>query len=109
MGLNKRKELLVSFNIPNWTNDPTADPSPLDKLLEQVKALVDQYLPILGPIIGLTKDQVDAVVSNFDKFVADVEALEAGSTDISTGIEAIATDLLEILKALGADITNPSK
>ncbi|XP_037079225.1 uncharacterized protein LOC119100220 [Pollicipes pollicipes] len=86
----------------------TADPSPIDKILEQLQALVDKYLPILGPIIGLTQEQVDAVVSNFDKFVADVEALEHGTVDISTGIESMVTDMIEILKALGIDHTNPT-
>ncbi|XP_037079223.1 uncharacterized protein LOC119100218 [Pollicipes pollicipes] len=86
-----------------------ADPSPIDKILEQLQALVDKYLPILGPIIGLTQEQVDAVVSNFDKFVADVEALEHGTVDISTGIESMVTDMIEILKALGIDHTNPSE
>ena len=84
-------------------------PSTLDQLLEELQAIVDQYLPILGPIFGLTEEQIAGVTANFDKFVADTEALEHGTVDVSTGVENIVTDLIEVLKALGIDDTLPSE
>ena len=84
-------------------------PSTLDQLLEELQAIVDQYLPVLGPLFGLTDEQIAGVVANFDKFVADVEALEHGTVDVSTGVEDIVIDLIEILKALGIDDTLPSE
>ncbi|KAF0304185.1 hypothetical protein FJT64_023968 [Amphibalanus amphitrite] len=83
-------------------------PSTLDQLLEELQAIVDQYLPVLGPLFGLTDEQIAGVVTNFDKFVADVEALEHGTVDVSTGVEDIVIDLIEILKALGIDDTLPT-
>ncbi|XP_037079224.1 uncharacterized protein LOC119100219 [Pollicipes pollicipes] len=94
--------------LPRTVSMATTEPSPVEKLLEELKALVDKYLPILGPIIGLTEDQVNAVISNFDKFVADCEALNHGTVDISTGLENMVTDIIEILRALGIDTTNPT-
>ncbi|XP_037079235.1 uncharacterized protein LOC119100230 [Pollicipes pollicipes] len=84
------------------------EPSPLDEVLDELKALVDKYLPVLGPILGLKQEQTDAITTNFDKFVADAEALEHGTVDISTGLEGIVTDMLEIFKAFGLDYMNPT-
>ena len=81
----------------------------IDVLLEEIQALVDTYLPIIGPVLGLTDEQIQGVVQNVDKFVADTEALEHGQVDVTDGLEAMITDIIEILKALGIDWTAPSK
>ena len=86
-----------------------APKSAIDVLLEEIQSLVDTYLPILGPLLGLTDEQIQGIVTNTDKFVADVEALEHGQVDVTDGLEAIVTDILEILKALGIDWTAPSE
>ena len=70
---------------------------------------MDQYLPVLGPLFGLTDEQIAGVTSYVDKFVADAEALEHGTVDVSTGVEDIVIDLIEILKILGIDDTLPSE
>ena len=87
----------------------TAQKSALDVLLEEIQSLVDQYLPIIGPILGLTDEQVQQVTEQVDKFVADTEALEHGQVDVTDGLAAMIDDILEILKALGIDWTAPSE
>ncbi|XP_043221574.1 uncharacterized protein LOC122381461 isoform X6 [Amphibalanus amphitrite] len=103
--------ILGDFGVPTSQRKgglTTDTPSTLDQLLEELQAIVDQYLPVLGPLFGLTDEQIAGVVTNFDKFVADVEALEHGTVDVSTGVEDIVIDLIEILKALGIDDTLPT-
>ena len=78
-------------------------------LLEEIQALIDTYLPILGPLLGLTDEQVQQIIEQVDKFVADTEALEHGQVDVTDGLMAMITDILEILKILGIDWTAPSK
>ena len=60
-------------------------------------------------MIGLTDEQVQGVIENGDKFVADTEALEHGQVDVTDGLVAMIDDLLEILKILGVDWTAPSE
>ena len=88
---------------------PADTPSTLDQLLEELQALVDKYLPVLGPLFDLTEEQIASATTNFDKFVVDAEALEHGTVDVSTGVEDIVIDLVEFLKALGIDDTLPSE
>ncbi|XP_037073668.1 uncharacterized protein LOC119094850, partial [Pollicipes pollicipes] len=103
-------KILGDFGIPtdHLTSSNSTEPSPVDKLLGELKAIVDRYLPMFGPLAGLTEDQISSIVSSFDKFVADVEALEHGTVNISTGLENMVTDIIDILKALGIDQTNPT-
>ena len=63
---------------------------------------------MLGPVLGVSQEQIDAIVTNFDQFVTNAEDLEHGRVDISTGLEGMVTNMLEIFKALGLDYTNPS-
>ena len=89
---------------------PSAAPkSAIDELLEQLQDLVDTYLPIIGPLIGLTIKETLQVINLFDKFVADVEALEHGQVPVTEGLEAMVDDILDILIILGVDWTAPSK
>ena len=86
-----------------------APKSQIDQLLEQLQDLVDTYLPIIAPFIGLTEKQAFQFRKQFDQFVADVEALEHGQVPVTEGLQAIVTDILEMLKILGIDWTAPSK
>ena len=78
-------------------------------LLEEFQALVDVWLPLLGPLFGLTEIQALKITRQVDKFVADTEALEHGQVDVTDGLMAMITDILEILRIIGIDWTAPSK
>ena len=86
-----------------------APKSLIDILLEEIQSLVDTYLPVIGPLFGLTAEQIQQVIEQVDKFVADTEALEHGQVDVTDGLMAMITDILEILRILGIDWTAPSK
>ena len=86
-----------------------APKSTLDVLLEEFQALVDIWLPILGPLFGLSEIDSIKIKRQVDKFVADTEALEHGQIDVTDGLTAMIDDILEILKLLGIDWTAPSK
>ena len=88
---------------------PLAPKSTLDVLLEEFQALVDIWLPLLGPLFGLTELQAIKITRQVDKFVADTEALEHGQVDVTDGLAAMITDILEILRLLGIDWTAPSE
>ena len=86
-----------------------APKSALDVLLEEIETLIDTFLPIIAPLLGLTDEQVQQVIDLVDKFVVDTEAVEHGTVDVTDGLVAMMDDILEILKALGIDWTAPSK
>lgn len=70
---------------------------------------MDKYLPIIGPIIGISEIKALQVRKQFDKFVADTEALEHDQVAVTDGLLAMVDDMLEILRILGVDITEPSE
>ena len=86
-----------------------APKSALDVLLEEIETLIDTFLPIIAPLLGLTDEQVQQVIDLVDKFVVDTEAVEHGTVDVTDGLVAMMDDILEILKALGIDWTAPSE
>ena len=86
-----------------------APKSSLDVLLEEFQSLIDLWLPILGPLFGLSELDAIKITRQVDKFVADTEAVEHGQVDVTDGLAAMITDILEILKLLGIDWTAPSK
>ena len=86
-----------------------APKSCLDVLLEEFQSLIDTFLPIIGPLIGLTVEDSIKITEQVDKFVADTEDVEHGRVDVTVGLASMITDILEILKLLGIDWTAPSK
>ena len=86
-----------------------APKSSLDVLLEEFQSLIDLWLPILGPLFGLSELDAIKITRQVDKFVADTEAVEHGQVDVTDGLAAMITDILEILRLLGIDWTAPSK
>ena len=78
-------------------------------MLEQLEALVDKYIYIIGPIIGLTPKEILQFKNQFDQFVVDVEAVEHGLVPVVGGLEVVVTDVLELLKILHLDWTAPSE
>ena len=87
----------------------TAPKSTLDVLLEEFQSLIDLWLPLLGPLFGLSELDAIKITRQVDKFVADTEAVEHGQVDVTDGLAAMITDILEILKLLGIDWIAPSK
>ncbi|XP_043210984.1 uncharacterized protein LOC122375566 [Amphibalanus amphitrite] len=88
--------------------EETTPKSQIDILLEELQGLVDKYLLIIAPFIGLTEKQALQFRREFDKFVADVEALEHGQVPIADGLAAMITDVLEMLRILGIDWIAPT-
>ena len=86
-----------------------APKSSLDMLLEELQSLIDLWLPILGPLFGLSELDAIKITRQVDKFVADTEAVEHGQVDVTDGLAAMITDILEVLRLLGIDWTAPSK
>ena len=78
-------------------------------LLEEFQSLVDTFLPLLGPLFGLTEIQAIKVTKQVDKFVADTEAVEHGTVPVTDGLAAMIDDILEILRILGIDWIAPSE
>ena len=97
--LSKTYRLLIS----------TAPKSTLDVLLEEFQSLIDLWLPLLGPLFGISELDAIKITRQVDKFVADTEAVEHGQVDVTDGLAAMINDILEILKLLGIDWTAPSK
>ena len=85
----------------------TAIPSVIDLLLNELQYIVDTYLPIVAVLTDLTWAQSQAIIENFDKFVADVEGMEHGTIEIATGTIDICIDILRVLEAFGIDVTLP--
>ena len=86
-----------------------APKSSLDVLLEEFQSLIDIWLPLLGPLFGLSEIDAIKITRQVDKFVADTEDVEHGRVDVTDGLASMITDILEILKLLGIDWTAPSK
>ncbi|XP_037094631.1 uncharacterized protein LOC119114720, partial [Pollicipes pollicipes] len=93
----------LSFDVQG-----TTAPSVIDLILEELKHVVDTYMPIIGPAIGITKEEYESIITNFDKFVADIEGMEHGTIEIADGVIDICTDILHVLEAFGVDVTVPS-
>ena len=88
---------------------PAAPKTALDALLDELQSLVDTWLPIIAPIIGIPERDALAARKDFDHFVADVEALEHGQVDTTDGVVKMIDDLLEFLRHLGLDYNAPSE
>jgi len=98
----------LGFSLGLRAISQTTTMSPLDDFLELLRRLLDDVLPIVGPLLGLNDTAVNCTIDNFNLFVADCESLEHGTLSISDGLKAIVTDLLECFKCLGLDYTNPT-
>ena len=55
----------------------------------------------------LTFAESQAIIKNFDQFVADVKGMEHGTVEIATGVVDICLEILHILEAFGIDVTLP--
>ncbi|XP_037073667.1 uncharacterized protein LOC119094849 isoform X2 [Pollicipes pollicipes] len=88
--------------------ETTTSKSIIDTILDELKDLVDRYLPIIGPLAGLTREQTKAIKENFDKFVVDVEGMEHGTVEIADGVIDICIDILHVLEAFDVDVTVPT-
>ena len=98
---------------PYHTNNvifSTADDTPttLDGLLEQLEGALKTALDTFGPALGLTDDQIKAAEADIDTLIKDIEAAEHGHTDIDTAVEKIVTDIMNLLKDLGAPVLRTS-
>ena len=85
----------------------SAIPTIIDMLLDELQHIVDTYLPIIAVVTDLTWAESQAIIENFDKFVADVEGMEHGTIEIATGVIDICIDILRVLEAFGIDVTLP--
>ena len=76
-------------------------PSSFDVLLEELESGLNQVLDILGPLMGLTPEQILAVEADIDSIIRDFEAIEHGTIDVDNGLEALLTDWLKFLHDVG--------
>ena len=51
--------------------------------------------------MGLTRDQIQMVETDIDNIIRDLEAVEHGSIDVDSGLEALLLDLLKFLHDVG--------
>ena len=58
-------------------------------------------LNILGPLLGLTGDQIQMVETDIDNIIRDFEAIEHGEIDVDSGLETLLLDLLQFLHDVG--------
>ena len=72
-------------------------PTDFDALLAELEAALDALLTFLGPLLGLTREQVQIVEADIDGLIKDIESVEHGEIDVDTGLEIILQDLLKIM------------
>ena len=84
---------------------PSADetPTPFDGLLADLEAALNALLDTLGPLLGLTDEQVKTIEADIDTLIKDLEAVEHGEIDIDGGLELVVQDLIKILHDFGVE------
>ena len=82
-------------------------PTDFDGLLAQLESALDALLIILGPLLDLTREQVQIIEADIDGLIKDIESVEHGEIDVDTGLEIIIQDLIKILHDFG--VQSPSK
>ena len=90
---------------PNHTISPADEtPTEFDALLAELESALDALLTILGPLFGLTREQVQIIEADIDALIKDLESTEHGEIDIDSGLEIIVQDLIKILHDFGVQL-----
>ena len=76
-------------------------PTEFDALLKELEAALDALLDTLGPLLGLTDEQIQVIEADIDTLVKDIEAIEHGEIDVDGGLEQVLADLIKILHDFG--------
>ena len=78
-------------------------PTPFDALLAELEAALDALLDTLGPLLGLTDEQIAAIEADIDTLIQDIEHVEHGDIDVDGGLEVIVQDIVNILHDFGVN------
>ena len=102
-------KLVLPLNTSsNHTISPADEtPTEFDALLAELESALDALLTILGPLFGLTREQVQIIEADIDALIKDLESTEHGEIDIDSGLEIIVQDLIKILHDFG--VQSPEK
>ena len=85
------------------TSPADETPTEFDALLAELEAALAALLDTLGPLLGLTDEQIQAIEADNDVLIKDIEAIEHGEIDVDGGLEKIIQDLINILLDFGVE------
>ena len=84
-------------------------PTEFDALLKELEAALDALLEALGPLLGLTDEQIQQIEGDIDTLVKDIEAIEHGEIDVDGGLEKVLADIIQILHDFGVQSEKKSE
>ena len=84
-------------------------PTEFDALLKELEAALDALLDTLGPLLGLTDEQIQQIEADIDTLILDIEAIEHGEIDVDGGLEKVLADIVKILHDFGVQSERKSE